>query len=250
MSSQHEDTHRTRSEGSRNGSRITSRELRFKDNAGYTRHLSRLGWQPYSLWYSQGFGLGIDTRGHPGVALNALIQRVHDALQGLFRAPVMNKRWRHFLDLIGGALFLTGLLFPFLPQYRRARRRHEAGSSLLAPSQRYFYRFTYIYGPVRVLAKWHLFDDFYVFTKDKRARDNRPGDRTVVFSAGSCSSSVAFDTAVFLSVLPSSFLHAGALLQGLIMSVVFQLAHCNEDAGSQCTRGKRNRWIRAGWCIS
>jgi len=193
-----------------------------------------------------------------GVALNALSFNVmHDALHGAYSERAwVNKLMGHFLDLIGGSSYFW---------YRKHNYFHhsypniaghdddiEAGvfARLSPHHKRYFfhrYQHIYIWLLYGFLAiKWHLFDDFYTFfTKRINGHEiDRPGGRdALVFFGGK----LFFLIAAF--VIPSFFYPVVyviglymfvALIQGLIMSVVFQLAHCNEDAGFPVHSGDSN----------
>ncbi len=200
------------------------------------------------------------------VALNALSFNVmHDALHGAYSERTwINKGMGMFLDLIGGSSYLW---------YRKHNYFHhsypniaghdddiEAGvfARLSPHHKRYFFHrwqhiyIWFLYGFLAI--KWHVFDDFYVYFTGKinGHKIERPkGWDVVVFFGGK----LFFFTMAF--VVPSFFYPVlnvlgfyvlVTLLQGLIMSVVFQLAHCNEDAGFP-VRPEGEEQMETSWMV-
>jgi linoleoyl-CoA desaturase len=201
-----------------------------------------------------------------GVALNALSFNVmHDALHGAYsERPWVNKLMGHFLDLIGGSSYFW---------YRKHNYFHhsypniaghdddiEAGIfARLSPHHKryFFHRFQHIYiWPLYgfLAVKWHLFDDFYTFfTKKINGHEiDRPGgwDAVVFFGGKLFFLTMAFVIPLFFYpvLYVIVFYMLVAFLQGLIMSVVFQLAHCNEDAGFPMHSGETKQ-MDTSWMV-
>ena len=152
----------------------------------------------------------------------------------------------HWLDLIGGSSYLWrnkhNHLHHSYPNITGHDDDVEVGIfARFTPHHKkyFFHRFQHIYIWILyglLAIKWHLFDDFYTFATGKIGGHEieRPkGLEAVIFFGGK----LFFFTIAF--VLPSlyypipyvlGFYVLIAMMQGVIMSIVFQLAHCVEEA--------------------
>jgi linoleoyl-CoA desaturase len=172
---------------------------------------------------------------------------LHDAIHGAYsKHKIVNKLMGHLLDLAGGSSYFWDLKhnhyhhsYPNITGYDDDV---EVGVfARFTPHQKKysFHRFQHIYvwflyGFLAI--KWHLLDDFYVYFTGKLNGHNiqRPkGMDAIIFFGGK----ILFFTIAF--VIPSfyypipyviGFYVLIAMMQGVIMSVVFQLAHCVEEA--------------------
>ena len=181
-------------------------------------------------------------------ALNAQAFNVmHDAIHGAYSTNKMvNKLMGHWLDLIGGSSYLWHSKHNYYHHSYPNIAGHDSDvevgifARFTPHHKKYFfhrYQHLYIWFLYGFLAiKWHLLDDFKVyFTGEENGHKiERPkGLDAVIFFGGK----IFFFTVAF--VIPSlyypipyviSFYIIIAMIQGVIMSVVFQLAHCVEEA--------------------
>ncbi|MDA2919971.1 acyl-CoA desaturase [Desulfobacterota bacterium AH_259_B03_O07] len=181
-------------------------------------------------------------------ALNALSFNVmHDAIHGAYsKHKIVNKLMGHWLDLIGGSSYIWNFKHNHDHHSYPNITGHDGDVEVgvfarFTPHQKkyFFHRFQHIYiwflyGFLAI--KWHLIDDFYnYFTGKLNGHDiERPkGMDAVIFFGGK----IFFFIIVF--VVPSlyypvpyviGFYVLIAMMQGVIMSLVFQLAHCVEEA--------------------
>lgn len=182
------------------------------------------------------------------MALNAVgFNIMHDAVHGAYSdRPAVNRIMGLFMDLIGGSSYFWYWKHNYLHHSYPNITGHdddiEAGIfARFSPHQkRYsFHRFQHIYiwflyGFLAI--KWHLFDDFFTFFTKKinnhRVKAPSVSDTVIFFSGKALFFTFAF-------IIPSLFYPVIyvvlfyvliAFLQGVQMSVVLQLAHCNESA--------------------
>lgn len=178
-----------------------------------------------------------------GIGFNVM----HDAIHGSYsNNPRINKFMSHSIDLIGGNSYFWYWKHNYLhhtyPNIKGHDEDIEVGAlARICPhNKRYFFhRFQHIYiwflyGFISV--KWHFWDDYCKFAKGSinGVKIKRPKgyDLAVLFIG-----KAIFYT--FVLVIPSFFFPFykvllgylfAAFIQGVIMSVVFQLAHCHEEA--------------------
>jgi len=181
-------------------------------------------------------------------ALNAKAFNVmHDAIHGAYsRHKIVNKLMGHWLDLIGGSSYLwrnkhnhyhhsypniaghdddveVGIFARFTPHHKKY----------------FFHRFQHIYiwflyGLLAI--KWHLFDDFYTYytgkINDHEIERPKGLDAVILFGGKIFFFIIAFVIPSFYYPIPYviGFYVFIAMMQGAIMSIVFQLAHCVEEA--------------------
>ncbi|MGI9534677.1 MAG: fatty acid desaturase family protein [Thermodesulfobacteriota bacterium] len=182
------------------------------------------------------------------LALNALSFNVmHDAIHGAYsKHKIVNKLMGHWLDLIGGSSYLWHSKHNYYHHSYTNITGHDDDVDVgifarFTPHQKkyFFHRFQHIYiwllyGFLAI--KWHLIDDFYVYFTEKLNGHyiERPKGMDAVILFGG---KLFFFIIVF--VVPSlyypvpyviGFYVLIAMIQGVIMSVVFQLAHCVEEA--------------------
>ena len=181
-------------------------------------------------------------------ALNALSFNVmHDAIHGAYsRHKIVNRLMGHWLDLIGGSSYLWKTKHNYYHHSYTNITGHDDDVEVgifarFTPYQKkyFFHRFQHIYiwflyGFLAI--KWHFLDDFYIFFTGKLNghKIERPkGIDAVILFGGK----IFFFVAAF--VIPSLYYPVLyvvlfyifiAMMQGVIMSVVFQLAHCVEEA--------------------
>lgn len=178
-----------------------------------------------------------------GIGFNVM----HDAIHGAYsNNPRINKIMSYSIDLIGGNSYFWYWKHNYLhhtyPNIKGHDEDIEVGAlARICPhNKRYFlHRFQHIYiwflyGFISV--KWHFWDDYCKFAKGSinGVKIKRPKgyDLAVLFIG-----KAIFYT--FVLVIPSFFFPFykvllgylfAAFIQGVIMSVVFQLAHCHEEA--------------------
>lgn len=182
------------------------------------------------------------------MSLNAIgFNLMHDGVHRAYsNRPVINKLMGLSMDLIGGSSYFWYWKHNYLHHSYPNITGHdddiEAGIlARFSPHQkRYFfhrYQHIYIWFLYGFLAiKWHLFDDFYTFyTKriNEHPIDRPEGWDFLIFFGGKlCFFSLAFIIPSFFYPITYVLLFYAfiAFLQGVQMSVILQLAHCNQDA--------------------
>ncbi|MEM7008862.1 MAG: acyl-CoA desaturase [Thermodesulfobacteriota bacterium] len=183
-----------------------------------------------------------------GFALNAQAFNVmHDAIHGAYsKYKVVNKLMGHWLDLIGGSSYFWRSKHNYYHHSYPNIVGHDSDVEVgifarFTPHHKkhFFHRFQHIYiwflyGFLAI--KWQLIDDFVVYFKGEENghKIKRPkGLDALIFFGGK----IFFFTIAF--IIPSlyypivyviAFYIFIAMIQGVIMSVVFQLAHCVEEA--------------------
>ena len=181
------------------------------------------------------------------LGLNALSFNVmHDAIHGAYsKHKIVNKLMGHWLDLIGGSSYLWKSKHNYYHHSYTNITGHDDDVDVgvfarFTPHQKkyFFHRFQHIYiwflyGFLAI--KWHFIDDFYIYFTGKLNGHNieRPRGMDAVILFGG---KIFFFIIVF--VVPSFYYPVAyvvgfyifiAMIQGVIMSVVFQLAHCVEE---------------------
>ncbi len=181
-------------------------------------------------------------------ALNALSFNVmHDAIHGAYsKHKIVNRLMGHWLDLIGGSSYLWNSKHNYFHHSYPNITGHDDDVEVgvfarFTPHQKKysFHRFQhlyiwFLYGFLAI--KWHLLDDFQVYFTEKvngHHRERPKGMDAAILFGGK----IFFFVMVF--VVPSlyypvlyviGFYVLIAMMQGVIMSLVFQLAHCVEEA--------------------
>ena len=200
------------------------------------------------------------------MALNAVgFNIMHDAVHGAYSSRSgINKIMGLFMDLIGGSSYFWYWKHNYLHHSYPNITGHdddiEAGIfARFSPHQkRYsFHRFQHIYiwflyGFLAI--KWHIVDDFHTFFT-KRINNHKVQSPstpdTIIFFCGKA----LFFTIAF--VIPSFFYPfiyvvlfyvLIAFLQGVQMSVVLQLAHCNEVAEFP-VQDKESNSLDTSWIV-
>ena len=183
-----------------------------------------------------------------GVAMAAIGFNIqHDAGHRAYSdRPWVNKVMALTMDLVGGSSYLWDWKHNAIHHTYPNINGHDDDINIgilgrLAPQQpRYpFHRYQGIYLWVLygfLAVKWHLFDDFYNVAVGRIGGHKIPrpkGKDLVVFIAGKVVFfSLAFGIPMLLhpwwAVL--SVYAVAAFVSGLVLSVVFQLAHCVEEA--------------------
>lgn len=182
------------------------------------------------------------------LSLNALSFNVmHDAIHGAYsKYKIVNKLMGHCLDLIGGSSYYWNSKHNYYHHSYPNITGHDGDVepgvfARFTPHQKkyFFHRFQhfyiwFLYGFLAI--KWHFFDDFHIyFTGKLNGFDiKRPKAMdALIFFGGK----IFFF--IFAIVIPSfyypipyviGFYILIAMMQGMIMSLVFQLAHCVEEA--------------------
>jgi len=178
-------------------------------------------------------------------ALNALSFNVmHDAIHGAYsKHKIVNKLMGHWLDLIGGSSYLWNSKHNYFHHSYPNITGHDDDVEVgvfarFTPHQKKysFHRFQhfyiwFLYGFLAI--KWHLLDDFQVYFTEKVNGQRPKGIDAVILFGGK----IFFFIMVF--VVPSfyypvlyviGFYVFIAMMQGVIMALVFQLAHCVGEA--------------------
>ncbi len=182
------------------------------------------------------------------MSLNAIgFNLMHDGVHGAYsNRHLINKLMGLSMDLIGGSSYFWYWKHNYLHHSYPNIAGHdddiEAGIfARFSPHQkRYFfhrYQHIYIWFLYGFLAiKWHLFDDFYaLYTKriNEHSIDRPQGWNILIFFGGKlCFFTLAFIVPSFFYPITYVLLFYVfiAFLQGVQMSVILQLAHCNQDA--------------------
>lgn len=183
-----------------------------------------------------------------GFALNALSFNVmHDAIHGAYsKHKIVNRLMGHWLDLIGGSSYLWNSKHNYFHHSYPNITGHDDDVEVgvfarFTPHQKKysFHRFQhfyiwFLYGFLAI--KWHFLDDFQVYFTEKvngHHRERPKGMDAAILFGGK----IFFFIMVF--VVPSlyypvlyviGFYVFIAMMQGVIMALVFQLAHCVEEA--------------------
>jgi linoleoyl-CoA desaturase len=183
-----------------------------------------------------------------GFALNALSFNVmHDAIHGAYsKHKIVNRLMGHWLDLIGGSSYLWNSKHNYFHHSYPNITGHDDDVEVgvfarFTPHQKKysFHRFQhfyiwFLYGFLAI--KWHFLDDFQVYFTEKvngHHRERPKGIDAVILFGGK----IFFF--IMVLVVPSfyypvlyviGFYVFIAMMQGVIMSLVFQLAHCVEEA--------------------
>lgn len=200
------------------------------------------------------------------MALNAVgFNIMHDAVHSAYSSkPAVNKVMGLFMDLIGGSSYFWYWKHNYLHHSYPNITGHDDDIEVgffgrFSPHQKRYslHRFQHIYiwflyGFLAI--KWHLFDDFYTFFT-KRINNHKikaPSlPDTIIFFSGKA----LFFTFAF--VIPSLFYPVIyvvlfyaliSFLQGLQMSVVLQLAHCNESAEFP-VQDKESNSLDTSWIV-
>lgn len=200
------------------------------------------------------------------MALNAVgFNIMHDAVHGAYSTnPMINKVMGLFMDIIGGSSYFWYWKHNYLHHSYPNITGHdddiEAGIfARFSPHQkRYsFHRFQHIYiwflyGFLAI--KWHLIDDFHTFFT-KRINNHRIKSPSATDTAIFLGGKALFFTIAF--IIPSLFYPVFyvvlfyfliAFLQGVQMSVVLQLAHCNEAAEFPVQDNESNS-LETSWIV-
>ncbi len=204
-----------------------------------------------------------------GLSISAIGFNIqHDAGHKAYsRHGWINKTMAMTLDLMGGSSYMWDWKHNSIHHTYTNINGHDDDINLgalgrLSPEQPHywFHRFQGIYlwllyGFLAI--KWHLFDDFYQLAKGRIGAQKIPrpkGKDLIVFISGK----VVFFTLAF--VLPIMFhgvwaalgVYAlAAFVSGVVLSIVFQLAHCVVEADfpvpeTMASGGKR---IQAEWAV-
>jgi len=196
-----------------------------------------------------------------GIGLNVEHDGGHRAYSG---SPWVNKLMAMTLELIGGSSYLWHWKHVVFHHTYVNVTGHDTDIDLgtlarLTPHQtrRAYHRWQHLYlWPLYGLLaiKWQLFDDFWklITGRISTRRFPRPrGRELVIFAAGK---------AVFLALafgIPLHLHSAGAVLifyvvaslvAGMVLSVVFQVAHCVEEAEFPLPRADSGR-IEHAWAV-
>ena len=200
------------------------------------------------------------------LSLTALSFNVmHDGLHGAYsNRQAVNTIMGVCLDAIGGSSYYWYWKHNYLHHTYPNVTGHDDDISIgilarFSPHQKkyYFHRLQHayiwlLYGFLAI--KWHFYDDFYSFFT--KSLGHHPVDRPkgwdlLVFIGGK----ITFFTLAF--IIPAIFYPIMgillfyiliAVLQGLIMSIVFQLAHCNQEADFPLVEGDPLR-INPTWFV-
>lgn len=182
------------------------------------------------------------------LALNALSFNVmHDAIHGAYsKRRVVNKLMGHWLDLIGGSSYMWVIKHNLDHHSYTNITGHDGDVEVgvfarFTPHQKkyFFHRFQHIYiwflyGFLAI--KWQLFDDFEVYFTGKlnghSIKRPRGMDAFIFFGGKIFFFLIAFVVPSLYYPLPYvvGFYVLITMVQGVIMSIVFQLAHCVEEA--------------------
>ncbi|MCZ6468335.1 MAG: acyl-CoA desaturase, partial [Candidatus Dadabacteria bacterium] len=183
-----------------------------------------------------------------GFALNALSFNVmHDAIHGAYsKHKIVNRLMGHWLDLIGGSSYLWNSKHNYFHHSYPNITGHDDDVEVgvfarFTPHQKKysFHRFQhfyiwFLYGFLAI--KWHFLDDFQVYFTEKvngHHRERPKGIDAVILFGGK----IFFF--IMVLVVPSfyypvlyviGFYVFIAMMQGVIMALVFQLAHCVGEA--------------------
>ena len=196
-----------------------------------------------------------------GIGLNVQHDGGHQAYSS---SPWVNKLMAMTLELIGGSSYLWHWKHVVFHHTHVNVTGHDTDIDLgilarLTPHQtrRAYHRWQHLYlWPLYGLLaiKWQLFDDFWkiITGRISTRRFPRPrGRELVIFAAGK---------AVFLTLafgIPLHLHSAGAVLMfyvaaslvaGMVLSVVFQVAHCVEEAEFPLPRADSGR-IEHAWAV-
>jgi len=183
-----------------------------------------------------------------GFALNALSFNVmHDAIHGAYsKHKIVNRLMGHWLDLIGGSSYLWKTKHNYYHHSYTNITGHDDDVEVgmfarFTPYQKkyFFHRFQHIYiwflyGFLAI--KWHILDDFYIFYSGKLNNHDieRPKgmDAVILFGGKILFFIIVFVIPSFYYPIPYVILFyiLIAMVQGVVMSVVFQLAHCVGEA--------------------
>ena len=200
------------------------------------------------------------------LALNAVgFNIMHDGNHRSYSDnPHVNRLMGFSLDIIGGSSYFWQWKHNYLhhtyPNITGIDDDIEAGFiARLSPHQKkyFFHRYQHIYIWFLygfLIIKWHLYEDFYNFAT-KRIHNHtfpRPkGWDLFLFIFGK----ICFFTLAF--VVPSfyyPFLYVVlfylliAFVQGIILTIVFQLAHCNEEA-EFVEPAKNDERLKTSWLV-
>lgn len=178
-----------------------------------------------------------------GIGLNVQHDGGHRAYS---RSPWVNKLMAMSLELIGGSSYLWHWKHVAFHHTYVNVTGHDADIDLgilarLTPHQRrrsyHRWQHLYLWPLYGLLAiKWQLFDDFreLITGRISTQRFPRPkGTALVVFAAGKAVFfTVAFGVPLYLHPAGTvlTFYVAAALVAGMVLSVVFQVAHCVAEA--------------------
>jgi linoleoyl-CoA desaturase len=184
--------------------------------------------------------------------------------QGYSRHPWVNKLAALTLDLIGGSSYLWrwkhGVFHHTYPNITGHDADVELGAlGRLTPHQkrRWFHRWQHLYlWPLYglIAIKWHLYDDFRDVLTGRIGghRFPRPGGwELVIFLTGKATFlALAFGVPLLLHSAGAVLLYYGvaALVLGMALSLVFQLAHAVEEADFPLPREGTGRVERA-WAV-
>lgn len=176
----------------------------------------------------------------------------------------INKLMSWTIDMVGGSSYMWHWKHGIFHHTYTNISGHDNDIELgflgrLSPHQkRYsFHRWQHIYlWPLYgfVLFKWHLFDDFQSYVTGKIGENSYPrpkGWDLVVFVVGKLIFfSLAFVIPMFFHAwwMVLLFYSIVVLITGIILSVVFQLAHCDEQAMFPLPAGDSGRMEHA-WAI-
>ncbi len=183
-----------------------------------------------------------------GLALSAVGFNIqHDGSHKAYSdRPWVNKTMAMMLDLMGGSSYRWDWKHNTIHHTYTNITGHDDDIDLgflarLSPHQRRFwfhrlqgYYLWLLYGFFAI--KWHMFDDFYQFARGRVAGKKIPRPKGVDLLVFVLGKALFFSMAIVIPVL----LHPvwavltvyaiAAITSGVVLSIVFQLAHCVEDA--------------------